>query len=623
MSDLNEIVLNGNAYSLASQEIGDLNNLVTTDKSSIVSAINEVKEEISYIGDSLIPMATEHYRLNGNGMCSADQTAYIRKYSVTSGTLLYIKASKDFNGVFQWQSVAGVPDSGATNPKLVGDPVNNAVDGFFIVPSGALFLYVCSSVNNTTNVVAYGYGLSDQLESISEKTDELEEHLYEYSIKDRTNDTSANGIFLTIRETDSISEFANNTTSYYFYIGDTETDYVITPKGNDRLRIARTSMTKQEFESMVENRTSKTLGPGVDMDSDPNTPYVISGDGTYTALIVYVGHYGSARIDPVEIAEYTKETVSVAEENTISKIRQNFVVGSPQIYTGSILDNDNIHSLTTTDIYSIYDTLVSEHPEIITRATDIGNGADGSPIRHYIVRMQNPVLNPARDSATLDVNIWTPSYDYRSIVINAGTHGDEKASVYGVAMFIKELVESSDDWALFIKGNFILHIIPVLNIYGFNNTQRNNSNSKDINRTFLDASTEEAAALTTFIQSDPKIEIIIDSHNDPYPVGYIGLYVQNEWATPLIQMSAKIAGATKPFLTTLYNDTTKSPYMLAMIQPHTYGVALDGWAGKNGYIPCVIEAPRSLSGGNTNYGKGGNITKLLLGNVIQTLGCMQ
>ncbi len=464
MSDINEIVLNGNAYSLEPQDIGDINDLTTTDKSSIVAAINEVNGR--FFGGSLFPMATEHYRLNGNGMCSADQTAYLRKYSVTSGTLLYIKASKDFNGVFQWQSAAGVPDTGATNPKLVGDPVNDAYDGFITVPSGALFLYVCSSVDNTTNIVAY-------------------------------------------------------------------------------------------------------------------------------------------------------------EVNTFTKIRQNFVVGSPQIYTGSILENNNIHSLTTTDIYSIYDTLVSEHPEVITRATDIGNGSDGSPIRHYIVRMQNPVLNPARDSATLDINTWISSYDYRSIVINAGTHGDEKASVYGVAMFIKELVESSDDWALFIKGNFILHIIPVLNIYGFNNTNRNNSNSKDINRTFLDASTEEAAALTTFIQSDPKIEIVIDSHNDPYPVGYIGFYIQNDWALPLLQMSAKIAGATKPFLTTLYNDATKSPYMLAMIQPHTYGVALDGWAGMNGYIPCVIEAPRSLGGGYINYGKGGNITKLLLGNIIQTLGCMQ
>lgn len=114
------------------------------------------------------------WKLMGNGLCSSDANARLKKYRVTAGDTIYLKLSADNPGVYQFQSAGSVPSSG-TNANLVGTPVSVAVNGFVTVPTGATFLIVSENNGNTYNEVktAVSYSLAEQDEKITELDQEV------------------------------------------------------------------------------------------------------------------------------------------------------------------------------------------------------------------------------------------------------------------------------------------------------------------------------------------------------------------------------------------------------------------------------------------------------------------
>ena len=120
--------------------------------------------------DIAVNATAANWALRGNGLCVSDSTSQMKKYLVTAGQYVYIKASKDNAGVFQWQSAASVPSSG-TNTGLIGTPVNVETDGFFQVPTGATYLIVSSLKTNTTNIVMTAVPLENGKFSTGEELD--------------------------------------------------------------------------------------------------------------------------------------------------------------------------------------------------------------------------------------------------------------------------------------------------------------------------------------------------------------------------------------------------------------------------------------------------------------------
>ncbi len=74
----------------------------------------------------------------------------------------------------------------------------------------------------------------------------------------------------------------------------------------------------------------------------------------------------------------------------------------------------------------------------------------------------------------------TPS---KSILIVAGTHGDEAAAVVAVNYLIKTMLQP-DQIATLISKRLLLDIVPVHNPEGYLENQRENDNGIDINRNF-------------------------------------------------------------------------------------------------------------------------------------------
>lgn len=117
--------------------------------------VDDLAFKVSYQkGNSLPVNATAaNWKLTGTGLSASDNTAQLRKFQVTAGSVLYLKLSKDTPGVYQFQKAANVPGSG-TNSNLVGTPVTDAIDGYVIVPETATYLIISELKTNNTNVVA-------------------------------------------------------------------------------------------------------------------------------------------------------------------------------------------------------------------------------------------------------------------------------------------------------------------------------------------------------------------------------------------------------------------------------------------------------------------------------------
>lgn len=154
------IVQDGDGY--AWQAIGSTqivspviaDNLTTNDPSKALSAAQGVVLDKKIEGRSNISVyaSADGWKLTGDGLCAEGTNVRLRKYLVTPGKLIYLKLSKDTEGVYQFQDAASVPSYG-TNSHLIGDPIATATDELLIVPTGASCLVVSESSSNTTNIV--------------------------------------------------------------------------------------------------------------------------------------------------------------------------------------------------------------------------------------------------------------------------------------------------------------------------------------------------------------------------------------------------------------------------------------------------------------------------------------
>ena len=117
--------------------------------------VDDLAFKVSYKKGGSLPVnaTAANWKLTGTGLSASDNTAQMRKFQVTAGSVLYLKLSKDTPGVYQFQKAANVPGSG-TNSNLVGTPVTDAIDGYVIVPETATYLIISELKTNNTNVVA-------------------------------------------------------------------------------------------------------------------------------------------------------------------------------------------------------------------------------------------------------------------------------------------------------------------------------------------------------------------------------------------------------------------------------------------------------------------------------------
>ncbi len=121
-------------------------------------------------------------------------------------------------------------------------------------------------------------------------------------------------------------------------------------------------------------------------------------------------------------------------------------------------------------------------------------GGFQAPIWHVSFRMGGPI-----------------SY---KILINAGIHGNEPASVACVMQLLEQLVEHPHQF-----GSVTIDIIPIVNPWGWVHDIRFNHDGIDINRDFSTFDSQESRIITKFLK-DRHYDLMLDLHEDPSAGGF-------------------------------------------------------------------------------------------------------
>lgn len=149
-------------------------------------------------------------------------------------------------------------------------------------------------------------------------------------------------------------------------------------------------------------------------------------------------------------------------------------------------DTFNLGASSIQDIYDRYDKLldqdVSVSRKLLGYAADTDRTIDETlPIYEYIISVSETTQKTHGEAGVTNL------FKAPTILITTGVHGNEKAAVYGVYEFAKQLINNPqnsqglDD----LKSNFNFHIIPIVNPGGYNMQYRNNLSEVDLNRNFM------------------------------------------------------------------------------------------------------------------------------------------
>lgn len=314
----------------------------------------------------------------------------------------------------------------------------------------------------------------------------------------------------------------------------------------------------------------------------------------------------------------------------------NLIIGSPKIYQSEATNFGNINDLTVEQVYELYDDLVSLHPNYFFKREDLGTDSSGLyQLRHYTLRMGNPYVSSTYEPNDPSTNVWDDNtMSPRTICIVTGMHGNEKTSIYGVYLSVKEILESTEEWATFIRANFVLEICPIVNCWGVDNNSRPNFNGTNINRDFLEESPQaETALVKNLIERCHNLHVVLDSHNSTYVtgvgsvnLGYLPTNNTFRFHNYYCQVAAKLASALYPRMKELFNRSTQKPYIVAWISGNS-GTLMDYVNNELNLIGGTLEAPNcdyDISDASlNNNSRWCEVTKDLLINTIQLYGCQE
>ena len=298
------------------------------------------------------------------------------------------------------------------------------------------------------------------------------------------------------------------------------------------------------------------------------------------------------------------------------------VIGSPVAYVSS-LDTTGLAVFNTLEqLYGAFDSLVSSHPDWFSREADIGlDASETYYMRHYCLRYQHPLITTDRKGEGM--NLWSDEiYRYRRILINMGIHPAEKYATLGGYLMLKEILESNEEWARFIRNNFVLDIIPCANPWGLANGSQQNVNGKNLNRTFFEDKQQENINIENLVSSlkTKGLIAIIDLHNTgtTAAAGGDGYFV----AKPSYKYWNYYAVLTQQIAATMYEamesvfGTTKDNHFHLWDGSENSG-QLHQYADSQGLLGCTFEISSEAAEA------GSLLTKSICANLINAFGIFE
>lgn len=341
----------------------------------------------------------------------------------------------------------------------------------------------------------------------------------------------------------------------------------------------------------------------------------------------------------IEASLLSKEDATDIKEAIKSIVKgQGFMIGAPQFKTFPPLASSasSLNSKTATDVYSAYDAMVSDYPAYIKRDSDIGsvtyNGTT-YPIRAYTLGYNKQMLINHEPAASEvldnDDNLWDETMNPRKILLVSGMHGEEHTPCWGMMLAIRSILESDESWAHFIKDNFIIKIIPVLNPAGWSNMMRADSLGHVMNRDEA-INDPETTFYMSWIEANKDAFILLDNHGTQGRYAYLPVRSASPIAKMVFGLANKMGAAFRKDWQAFYNSidanfsATYEPYIVAKTGSgagDTYGNCGYRMFVDYGMLSFALETPDDLVSGNigANDLRNCKLTMDIVINVLQSV----
>ncbi len=178
---------------------------------------------------------------------------------------------------------------------------------------------------------------------------------------------------------------------------------------------------------------------------------------------------------------------------------------------------------TVSGVYDKFNRLVDAHKSYFRKKERIGQSqaADVGSFGYDL------------DSTIYDINLYEIGkfdlpLEAPTMVIQSGLHGYENSNVVSIYYFVRDLLENfkKSKMLKYIHDNCRILVVPLVNPWGWENNQRENSRQVDINRNFdyrwseftggskgsFPMSESESQAIVSFIESYPDVFCYYDFH---------------------------------------------------------------------------------------------------------------
>ena len=212
------------------------------------------------------------------------------------------------------------------------------------------------------------------------------------------------------------------------------------------------------------------------------TTYTVTQDGYIRICIRYVDtnmtadtslfkHIVANISGYYDLSEFAKKTANSTTSPYYRKVDFGIMPSSYYHGVGANYEAEGFNKDTKyADFLALWRILVADHSAYVTE-TELGAASDGQMLYLYD-------FSPARPDKQK-----TP---IPKIIITAGQHGWEKADVYGLFYFVRNLLGSWNKHPAleYLRNHVRLMIVPVVNPYGFDNFCYKNANAVNINRNY-------------------------------------------------------------------------------------------------------------------------------------------
>lgn len=298
-------------------------------------------------------------------------------------------------------------------------------------------------------------------------------------------------------------------------------------------------------------------------------------------------------------------------------------VGTPLLYAPVYIDSSPSLMGGVNDVYAAYESLATTYPSFFMSNGVIGMDSSGTyEVRHYTLGFKLARVSTNRNAS--DPNLWSDeTYKRKRLLITSGCHPTEQPSILGCYQAISEILSSNEPWAMFIKSNYILDIVPLINPWGLAQTPAtdNNANGENVNRTYYtDVQQENTNIINLIAELKPKGLVgVIDCHNGAY-YDNDGYFVSKpsypEWNF-YVTMSQQLSAAADYLFQAVFGGVKNHFHVW---DASANSGQLHEYANNNGLLGCTFEVRNKLTLGGALYSKGAQLTKMLLINLINAFG---